>query len=54
MTPWQAPVGWRERIGIVLQESEAEPGLTVRECLDAVRRLLPRSAPSMRRSRWSG
>src|SRR5579871_1949301 len=32
--PWRAPPAWRERIGIVLQESEAEPGLTVRECLD--------------------
>jgi ABC-2 type transport system ATP-binding protein len=32
--PWRAPASWRERIGIVLQESEAEPGLTVRECLD--------------------
>ncbi len=32
--PWHAPAAWRERIGIVLQESEAEPGLTVRECLD--------------------
>jgi ABC-2 type transport system ATP-binding protein len=32
--PWHAPSSWRERIGIVLQESEAEPGLTVRECLD--------------------
>jgi ABC-2 type transport system ATP-binding protein len=31
--PWRAPSAWRERIGIVLQESEAEPGLTVRECL---------------------
>jgi ABC-2 type transport system ATP-binding protein len=31
--PWRAPSQWRERIGIVLQESEAEPGLTVRECL---------------------
>jgi ABC-2 type transport system ATP-binding protein len=31
--PWGAPAGWRTRIGIVLQESEAEPGLTVRECL---------------------
>jgi ABC-2 type transport system ATP-binding protein len=31
--PWHAPSAWRERIGIVLQESEAEPGLTVRECL---------------------
>ncbi len=32
--PWHAPSSWRERIGIVLQESEAEPGLTVRECLE--------------------
>jgi ABC-2 type transport system ATP-binding protein len=32
--PWRAPSAWRERIGIVLQESEAEPGLTVRECLE--------------------
>jgi ABC-2 type transport system ATP-binding protein len=31
--PWHAPSAWRERIGIVLQESEAEPGLTVRECV---------------------
>jgi ABC-2 type transport system ATP-binding protein len=33
VNPWRAPSAWRERIGIVLQESEAEPGLTVRECL---------------------
>ncbi|MHB1567628.1 MAG: ABC transporter ATP-binding protein [Solirubrobacteraceae bacterium] len=32
--PWKAPSSWRERIGIVLQESEAEPGLTVRECVE--------------------
>jgi ABC-2 type transport system ATP-binding protein len=32
--PWRASSAWRERIGIVLQESEAEPGLTVRECLE--------------------
>jgi ABC-2 type transport system ATP-binding protein len=32
--PAQAPATWRERIGIVLQESEPEPGLTVRECLE--------------------
>jgi ABC-2 type transport system ATP-binding protein len=32
--PWRAPPGWRERIGLVLQESQAEPGLTVRECLE--------------------
>ena len=31
--PWCAPASWRARIGIVLQESEAEPDLTVRECL---------------------
>lgn len=31
--PWRAPSAWRERIGIVLQDSEAEPGLSVRECL---------------------
>jgi ABC-2 type transport system ATP-binding protein len=31
--PWRAPASWRTRIGMVLQESEAEPGLTVRECL---------------------
>jgi ABC-2 type transport system ATP-binding protein len=31
--PWHAPSAWRERIGIVLQGSEAEPSLTVRECL---------------------
>jgi len=32
--PWKAPSAWRARIGIVLQESAAEPGLTVRECLN--------------------
>jgi ABC-2 type transport system ATP-binding protein len=31
--PWKAPAAWRERIGIVLQESEPDPGLSVRECL---------------------
>jgi ABC-2 type transport system ATP-binding protein len=31
--PWGAPASWRARIGIVLQESAAEPGVTVRECL---------------------
>jgi ABC-2 type transport system ATP-binding protein len=31
--PARAPASWRERIGVVLQESEAEPGLTVRDCL---------------------
>ena len=32
--PAGAPQAWRERIGIVLQESAAEPGLTVRECME--------------------
>jgi ABC-2 type transport system ATP-binding protein len=31
--PARAPQRWRERIGIVLQESAPEAGLTVRECL---------------------
>src|SRR5437763_1858222 len=25
---------WRDRVGVVLQESEPEPGLSVRECVD--------------------
>jgi ABC-2 type transport system ATP-binding protein len=32
--PWRGSRAWRERIGIVLQESAAEPGLTVGECLE--------------------
>jgi ABC-2 type transport system ATP-binding protein len=32
--PAHARGSWRERIGVVLQESEAEPGLTVRDCLE--------------------
>jgi ABC-2 type transport system ATP-binding protein len=32
--PWHAPASWRARIGIVLQDSQAEPGVTVRECLE--------------------
>ena len=32
--PARAPQAWRQRIGIVLQESAPEAGLTVRECLD--------------------
>jgi ABC-2 type transport system ATP-binding protein len=31
--PAQAGGTWRDRVGVVLQESEPEPGLTVRECL---------------------
>jgi ABC-2 type transport system ATP-binding protein len=31
--PARAGAAWRDRIGVVLQESQPEPGLTVRECL---------------------
>jgi ABC-2 type transport system ATP-binding protein len=31
--PATAGSAWRDRVGVVLQESEPEPGLTVRECL---------------------
>jgi ABC-2 type transport system ATP-binding protein len=31
--PAVAGSAWRDRVGVVLQESEPEPGLTVRECL---------------------
>jgi ABC-2 type transport system ATP-binding protein len=32
--PAHAGPEWRNRVGAVLQESQAEPGLTVRECLE--------------------
>jgi ABC-2 type transport system ATP-binding protein len=32
--PAEAGAEWRDRVGVVLQESEPEPGLTVRECLE--------------------
>jgi len=32
--PARADGAWRDRIGVVLQESQPEPGLTVRECLE--------------------
>ncbi len=46
--PWQAPAAWRQRIGIVLQDSAPEPGLTVRECLAmyAGYYRVPRSVPA--------
>jgi ABC-2 type transport system ATP-binding protein len=31
--PQEATAAWRNRIGVVLQDSEPEPGLSVRECL---------------------
>jgi ABC-2 type transport system ATP-binding protein len=33
LDPAEAGSDWREKVGIVLQESEPEPGLSVRECL---------------------
>ena len=32
--PARATPAWRDRVGVVLQESQPEPGLTVRECLE--------------------
>jgi ABC-2 type transport system ATP-binding protein len=32
--PADAGAEWRDRVGVVLQESQPEPGLSVRECLD--------------------
>ncbi len=32
--PAEGDAAWRDRVGIVLQESEPEPGLSVRECLE--------------------
>ncbi len=32
--PAGAGRAWRDRVGVVLQDSEPEPGLTVRECLE--------------------
>jgi ABC-2 type transport system ATP-binding protein len=32
--PADAGGAWRDRVGVVLQESEPEPGLSVRECLE--------------------
>src|SRR5579871_2844381 len=32
--PAEADGMWRDRVGVVLQESEPEPGLSVRECLE--------------------
>ena len=32
--PEHGDAAWRDRVGVVLQESEPEPGVTVRECLD--------------------
>jgi ABC-2 type transport system ATP-binding protein len=32
--PSRAGGAWRDRVGVVLQESEPEPGLSVRECLE--------------------
>ena len=33
LDPAKATGAWRDRLGVVLQESEPEPGLSVRECL---------------------
>jgi ABC-2 type transport system ATP-binding protein len=47
--PEHAPPEWRERVGVVLQESAVEPDLTVRECLSlyAGYYAAPRSVPEI-------
>jgi ABC-2 type transport system ATP-binding protein len=40
--PQYAGSDWRARVGVVLQESEPEPGLTVRECLKLYAGYYPR------------
>src|SRR5690242_18927736 len=52
--PAHAGPAWRNRVGAVLQESQAEPGLTVRECLEPTPATTPSLGTSPRRSPWSG
>src|SRR3954454_4393158 len=40
--PWQADAAWRARVGVVLQESEPDPGLTVVEALELYAGYYPR------------
>ena len=39
--PATADGEWRDRVGVVLQESEPEPGLSVRECLAMYQKIQP-------------
>jgi len=45
--PESAPLLWRDRIGVVLQESEIEPDLTARECVELYAGYHLRSRPVM-------
>ena len=49
--PAEAGGAWRDRVGVVLQESEPEPGLTVRECLELYAGYCQAPRGSTRRSR---
>ena len=52
--PGEPTRAWRDRVGLVLQECELDPLLTVRETVDALRRTSTRRrARSTRRSSWS-
>ena len=52
--PAEGDAAWRDRVGIVLQESEPEPGLSVRECSSCTRAITVRRAMLTTRSRSSG
>ena len=43
--PGEPTRAWRSRVGLVLQECELDPLLTVREAVCPLRQLLPRAAP---------
>jgi len=47
LDPEHADADWRERVGVVLQESAVEPDLTVRECLGCTPVITVRRARSM-------
>jgi ABC-type multidrug transport system ATPase subunit len=52
--PAKGDASWRNRVGAVLQESNAEPGLTVRETSSSTPATTSTRATSTRRSRSSG
>ena len=52
--PALAGGAWRDRVGVVLQESEPEPALSVRECLELYAGYYRAPETSTTPSRWSG
>jgi len=51
--PAEAGGAWRDRVGVVLQESEPEPGLSVRECVELYAGYYRARGRPTRRSPWS-